>query len=106
MASETFFSLFLNAAIARCRQVSFSTVFGLARLVIGEVQGNLVMVPEINCARSSSSYLLECRKYNEQTKNLRKEVGAGKVKVEKLLGYPTVIKHTMEFVTTTKWSDI
>ena len=45
--------------------------------------------------------MLECRKYNEQRKKLRKEVEAGKIKVEKLLGYPKLIKHTMEFVTTT-----
>ena len=47
-------------------------------------------------------YLLECRKYNEQRKTLRKEVGPGRMRTEKLLGYPKLIKHTMQYVIATK----
>ena len=41
---------------------------------------------------------MECRKYNEQRKTLRKEVGPGRMRTEKLLGYPKLIKHTMQYV--------
>jgi len=47
-------------------------------------------------------YLLECRKYNEQRKKLRREVGPGRMRIEKLLGYPKLVKHTLEFVANTK----
>ena len=50
-------------------------------------------------------YLLECRKYNEQRKKLRKEVGIGKMKIA-ILGYPKIIKHMMKFVRATKGSEI
>src|SRR5436190_16255710 len=43
-------------------------------------------------------YLLECRKYKEQRKRLRKEVGMEKMKVGILLSDPTKIKHTMTFI--------
>jgi len=47
-------------------------------------------------------YLLECRKYKEQRKRLRKDVGTGKMKVGILLGDPTKIKHTMKFIKETE----
>ena len=43
-------------------------------------------------------YLLECNKYKEQRKRLRKEVGVGKMKVGVLLGDPKMIKHMLTFV--------
>ena len=46
-------------------------------------------------------YLLECRNYREQRKKLRKEVGTGKMRVERLLGDPKMIKHTLEYIKAT-----
>ena len=46
-------------------------------------------------------FLLECRRYKEDRKLLRKNVGWRKMKVEKLLGSTKVFKHTMEFVKST-----
>jgi ribonuclease HI len=46
-------------------------------------------------------FLLECRKYKEERKQLRKNVGWTKMKVEKLLGSITALKHTMEYVKST-----
>ena len=46
-------------------------------------------------------YLLECRRYNEQRKTLRKEVRTGRLTIEKLLGQPQTIKHTMEYIKAT-----
>ena len=46
-------------------------------------------------------YLLECRKYREQRKKLRKEVGTVKMRVARLLGDTKVIKHTLEYIKTT-----
>jgi hypothetical protein len=43
-------------------------------------------------------YLLECRNYKAQRKKLREAVGAGKMKVAHLLGDPTLVKNTMEYV--------
>ena len=51
-------------------------------------------------------YLLECKLYVEQRKELRKKVGVGRMRVEKLLGYPRLVKHTVEFVASTKGLDI
>ena len=45
-------------------------------------------------------YLLECRKYREQRKMLRKNVGMGRMKVRILLGNTKVLKHMMEYITT------
>jgi len=42
------------------------------------------------------------RKYNERRKKLRREVGPGRMRIEKLLGYPKLVKHTLEFVANTK----
>ena len=49
---------------------------------------------------------MECQKYNEQRKILREKVGAGRVKVEMLLGYPKLIKHTMEYIAAMKGTEI
>ena len=47
-------------------------------------------------------FLLECRRYKEERKQLRKSVGWRKMKVEKLLGSRKVAKHTMEFIKSTR----
>ena len=46
-------------------------------------------------------FLLECWRYKEERKLLRKNVGWRNMKVEKLLGSTKVIKQTMEFVKST-----
>ena len=46
-------------------------------------------------------YLLECRKFREQRKKLRKEVGSVKMRVARLLGDTKLIKHTVEFINAT-----
>jgi hypothetical protein len=51
-------------------------------------------------------YLLECRRYWRQRSKLRKEVGAGRTRMDKLLGCPEIIQHTMEYVATTKGKEI
>ena len=50
-------------------------------------------------------FLLHCRKYDRQRAILCKEVGIGGMWVEKLLGYPKLIGHTMEYVENTKRFD-
>jgi ribonuclease HI len=47
-------------------------------------------------------FLLECRRYKEQRRVLRQEVGVGKMRVDKLLGDPKVIKKTLEYVKKTE----
>src|SRR5213075_21847 len=51
-------------------------------------------------------YLLECPMYTEARNMLRRNVGAGKMNVPSLLGQPKLIKHTMEFITSTKGMQI
>ena len=46
------------------------------------------------------------RKYNEERKTFTEKVGAGRVKVEMLLGYPKLIKHTMEYIAAMKGTEI
>src|SRR5947207_7890789 len=43
-------------------------------------------------------YLLECRKFREQRKKLRKEIETVKMRVTRLLRDTKLIKHTMEFI--------
>ena len=43
-------------------------------------------------------FLLKCKKYIKQREKLVKEVGAGGVRIEKLVGELKYIKYTMEFV--------
>ena len=47
-------------------------------------------------------YLLECQRYKEQRKKMIKEIGKGRLNVEKLLRQPQIIKHTVEFIQSTK----
>ena len=47
-------------------------------------------------------YLLECRKFREQRKKLRKEIGAGKMRVSRLLGDTKLLKHTLEYINATR----
>ena len=47
-------------------------------------------------------YLLECRKYKEQRKKMIKDIGKGRLNIERLLGQPQMIKHTVEFIKSTK----
>jgi len=47
-------------------------------------------------------YLLKCQRYVEERKEVRKNVGVGGMRIEKLLGYPKLVKHTVEFVASTK----
>ena len=47
-------------------------------------------------------YLLECRKYREQRKVLRKNVGMGRMKSRILLGNTKILKHTVEYIATTR----
>jgi ribonuclease HI len=51
-------------------------------------------------------YLLECVLHKEARNSLRRKVGMGKMKVPSLLGQPKLIKHTMEFITSTKGTQI
>jgi len=51
-------------------------------------------------------FLLECRRYKEQRRTLRHEVGVGKMRVERLLGDPRVIKKTLEYVKSTGRLDV
>jgi ribonuclease HI len=43
-------------------------------------------------------YLLECRNYSDQRKKLRREVGAGRMRVARLLGDTKMINNTLEFI--------
>ena len=47
-------------------------------------------------------YLIECKLYAEQRKELRKKVGPGRMKVERLLSDPRLAKHTVEYIAATK----
>ena len=51
-------------------------------------------------------YLLECTLHKEARNVLRRNVGAGKMNVPSLLGQPKLIKHAIEFVTSTKGTQI
>ena len=85
-----------------------NTVATLARLRTGHCGLNHYLhrfkikdSPYCDCGNGKETvehYLLECRKYNEQRKTLGNEVGPGRMRTEKLLGYPKLIKHTMQYV--------
>ena len=65
--------------------------------------------PHCRCGNGKETvehYLLECQLYVEQRKELQKKVGVGRMRVEKLLGFPKLVKHTLEFVASTKGLEI
>ena len=47
-------------------------------------------------------YLLECRRYKEQRKMMIKDIGKGRLNIERLLGQPQTIKSTVDFIRNTK----
>ena len=47
-------------------------------------------------------YLLECRRYKEQRKMMIKDIGKGRLNIERLLGQPQTIKYTVDFIRNTK----
>ena len=47
-------------------------------------------------------YLLECRRFKQQRKKMIKDIGKGRLNVERLLGQPQMIRHTVEFIKSTK----
>ena len=47
-------------------------------------------------------YLLQCPRYDRQRASLVKKAGVGGMWVEKLLGYPKLVNHTLEYVKSTK----
>ena len=51
---------------------------------------------------SVQHYLLYCSKYERQRAKLTKKVGIGGMWIEKLLGYPEMIQHTLEYVKETR----
>lgn len=94
------------------RILNRSTIAALTRLRTGHCGLNhylhrfgLTDTPHCSCGRGKETvehYLLECELYVEQRKELRKNIGIGRMKVEKLLGDPKLVKHTVEFVASTK----
>jgi len=66
---------------------------------------NLKESPYCKCGYGKETvehYLMECRRYKEQRKEIHKEIcgslGKWRIKLERLLGDPKVIKHTLKFV--------
>jgi ribonuclease HI len=93
-----------------------AVVAALTRLRTGHCRLNhylyrfkLADTPFCECGHGKETvehYLLECKLYAEQRKELRKKVGVGRMRIEKLLGQPKLIKHTVEFLASTKGLDI
>lgn len=91
-----------SAALTRLRTGHCSLRHYLHRFKLAES-------PYCDCGYGKETvehYLLECKLYVEQRKELRTKAGAGRMKVEKLLGYPKLVKHTLKFVESTKGLDI
>jgi hypothetical protein len=64
----------------------------------------LARTPYCSCGYANETvehYILECRLYHKQRKELRKKIGSGRMTVDKLLGIPRLIKHTMEYIEAT-----
>jgi ribonuclease HI len=65
---------------------------------------NIEEQPQCPCGNgveTVSHYLLRCMDHDEWRERLRKEVGVDGMYVEKLLGHPKLIKHTLNFVKNT-----
>ena len=95
---------------------SRNTATTLARLRTGHCglnyylhRFNLARTPYCSCGYAKETvehYLLECRLYYKERKELRKKIGPGKLTVDRLLGVPRFSKHTMEYVESTKGKQI
>src|SRR5271155_3917164 len=49
-------------------------------------------------ARSHYCFLLLCKKFEKQRRELKKKVGARNMRMESLLGDPKIVKETLKFV--------
>jgi hypothetical protein len=61
--------------------------------------------PYCSCGSAKETvehFILECPNYKIKRKELRKRVGAWKMRIDKLLRDIELLKHTMEYVRTTK----
>jgi len=47
-------------------------------------------------------YLLKYQQFKQQRKKMIKDIGKGRLNIERLLGQPQMIKHTVEFIKSTK----
>ena len=47
-------------------------------------------------------YILECRRFKQQRKKMIKDIGKGRLNIERLLGQPQMIKHMVEYIKSTK----
>ena len=66
---------------------------------------NLRHSPYCECGQGKEiveHYLLECRRYKPERKELREKVKSGKMRVDRLLGDPQLVKCTMEYVAKTR----
>jgi hypothetical protein len=67
---------------------------------------NIEESPLCECGSGSienvEHYLLICSRYDRQRAQLINKAGIGSMWIEKLLGYPKLIKHTLEYVENTK----
>jgi hypothetical protein len=62
---------------------------------------NIIEDPSCDCGRGIENvkhFLLLCKNYEQQRKELRKKVGVRNMRTEILLGDPKFIKETLEFV--------
>jgi hypothetical protein len=70
---------------------------------------NLTRTPQCKCGLGKGTvehYLQESRMHNDQRKKLRTKVGPVRTKAEEPLGHPELIEQTMEYVASTKGSQI
>jgi hypothetical protein len=57
--------------------------------------------PRCECGRGIENvkhFLLLCKKYEKERRELKKKVGARNMRMESLLGDPKLVKETLEFV--------
>ena len=66
---------------------------------------NIIEDPECECGHGIETvkhFLLDCKSFEEERKELRKEVGWRNMRKEKLLGNPKFVKNTIEFADKTE----
>ena len=62
---------------------------------------NMIEDPKCECGRGIENvkhFLLLCKKFEKQRRELKKKVGARNMRMESLLGDPKIVKETLEFV--------
>jgi len=94
LRSRTKVSQLVSLRTGHCRLNSYLHWFKIIDTPLCECESGAI--------ESVEHYLLSCSRYDRERTKLMRNVGVTGMRIQKLLGHPKLIKHTLEFVENTE----